>query len=155
MTLDLFAAGLCGFMAFCLFTLYIVSSPGRRRWMTLPGYLRKGILSTAVLFVVRSVNYTQLAPDEVGRINPIGLLVMLTMAYTFGAVTWFLASNHLPAGMWDRLAWVKRQGKDDPSKIPVMMDPAEVVDRSRRQGWQDVAPGGSPHELNDPPRPLH
>lgn len=155
MTLDLFAAGLCGFMALCLFSLHIVSSPGRRRWMTLPEYLRGGLLATGVLFVIRSVNYTMLAPDDVGRINAVGLLVMITMAYTFGAVTWFLASNHLPAGMWDRLLWVKKREQENPDEVPVMMKKSEVVDTYRRLGGRAVSPGAAPHELNDPPRPLH
>lgn len=149
MTLDLFASVLCGFVAFCLFTLHIVSGPGRRHFLTLPEYLRRGVLASGVLFMVRAVNFTMLESNELGRINAIGVMALLLLAYTIGAVTWFLVSNHLPADMWDRLLYVKRQEKEHPELVPVMMTKEAVVDAARSQGWKVTPPGAPAAALHE------
>lgn len=149
MNLDLAAAVLCGFMTLCLFALHIVSSPGRKAWISLPEYLRRGILLTGVVFFIWSLNFTRLQPASLGHINADGVVALVCLAYLFGAFTWFVASNHLPQFSWDRLAWIKREEQRDPTKVPVMHTPAEVAAMATKSGIPAVPPGADVNAVID------
>jgi hypothetical protein len=148
--LDFLAAVLCGLVAVCLFSLHVLTSPSRRNWMTLPEYVRRGLFATGVLFMLRSVNFTALPPDGIGHINAEGVLVLVTLAYTVGAITLWVGGKVLAAPGWDRVRHAERQIRADPSQVPVMMSTDEVIDTHSLLGGQVVGPGGGAEELISP-----
>jgi hypothetical protein len=147
--LDIPAAILCGVVALCLFTLHIVTSPKRKLWKTPPEHLRRGLLASGVLFMLRSVNFTALPDDGqgLGHINAEGMLLLITLTYTAIAGAVWVVSKIMPAHGWDRLSHAEQRMHEDPDQVPVMMTMDEAVDTARLMGTHAVHPGGGPEEL--------
>jgi hypothetical protein len=149
--LDLIASVLCGWLALCAFGLHVVSSPKRHNWMTLPEYVRRGFLVTGAMFTWRSVNFITNGSQDLGHINTEGMMALIAVTYTVTAVAFWVAQRTLPAKVWDRLRWVEHVEREDPGKVPVMMDEAEVVDAARILGFKAAAPGEPPDALHKEP----
>lgn len=136
MTLDALASLLCGWLALCLFGLHVISSPKRQHWMTLPEYVRRGLLVTGVMFTWRSVNFATLGGHdmEAGHINVEGMMALIAITYTITAVAVWLGRKILPARGWARLSWVERKEREDPQAVPVVLAADEVLDLARAKG---------------------
>jgi hypothetical protein len=137
MNLDFVAAALCGWVALCVFGLHIVSSPRRHRWMTLPEYVRRGLLVTGAMFTWRSVNFATLRGGQIGQpghINIEGVMASLALAYMVTSLVFWAASRHLPGKGWERLRWVERKERESEANVPVIMTAAEVETHARSKG---------------------
>ena len=129
LNLDLLAAGLCGMIAVCVFSLHVVSSPKRKAWITLPEYVRRGFLVVGLMFTWRSVNFLSIAPDPMiqpGHINAEGMMATFALAYMVGAcaVCYWRASFHDRQA--DRITWAARAAQRDARLIPLVMDRDDV-----------------------------
>lgn len=139
MNLDSLAALLCGWMAVCVFGLHIVSSPKRKHWMTLPEYVRRGLVVTGTMFVWRSVNLATLAPSPPewgpGHINVEGVMAALAMTYMVTSLVVWAWRRHLPGKGWDRAAWVEHELAGSEAKVAVVMTQRELEDHARGEGF--------------------
>lgn len=156
--LTLLAGILCLLMTVFLSALHVVSSKKRDRWMDFPTSVRIGIMAAIAMSLWRGIQF--LSPEPIpyadpGIIQAEGALFLLVLTYTLGAISVWVARRHLTGKGWDRLRHVEDVERTDPDKVPVMMSMDEIVDVARRQGIHAVAPRAAPHELQDPPRPLH
>lgn len=145
---DTLASLLCGLIALCLFTLHIVSSPKRDRWMTLPALVRFSILPAAIVFLLRAVNFHYISPDPWarGHINLEGFLAIATVAYMMLSLTVWIVFDHMKDKGWDRVWWVKQMEKSSPGQVPVMMDKEDVVQTLTFLGTPSVGPQAPPRE---------
>jgi hypothetical protein len=136
MNLDVIVAVGCGWIAVALFALHVISSPRRHGWMTLPEYVRKGLIVTGATFTWRSVNLFTLPqpPSEPGHVNAIAVIATLAMAYTITALTWWAVRKFLPGKGWFRLEWVERVERERPDLAPVMMEPDDLEHAARARG---------------------
>ena len=150
MNLDWIASALCGVIAVCLFLLHVFSSPGRLPWVTLPQYVRCGLLLTGVMFTWRSVNFTTIAnePLSLGHINAEGMMALGCFAYTVGSLVFWMLLTVMPGRARIRAEWAAQQMAEDPDLAPVMMSTDEVVAVARLTGIRTVPPNGSPDELH-------
>lgn len=143
MNLDTYAGLLCGVLAISLFSLFIVSSPKRRLWLTIPAYVRGGFLMTGFLMMWRSVNFLSLANSTapLGHINAEGMMPLLALTYTMTAFSLHWWRRSLPAPGWDRVEHVQDQMRHGADAVPVMMTGREVRDVARASGLPTTEPG--------------
>jgi hypothetical protein len=134
--LDWLGGPLCGWMAVCLFAIHVVSSPKRHSWMTLPEYVRFGFLATGAMFLWKAANFAVRAQD---------MMMLLAIAYLVSALTVWIVAKSLPRLGWDRLRWVERVEREQPSKVPVMMEMDAVIDAHAAAG----VPVAGPNEITD------
>lgn len=141
--LQLIAALLWGWLALCVFTLHIISSPKRRNWATIPEYVRGGFLVTGVMATWRSVNLIDLAdqPAAIGRINAEGMLALLAITYTVTALAWWTFRRVLPGRWWERLGWMEHEARSHPNAAPVILEAHELADVSRATGVRTASAG--------------
>lgn len=154
--LDLPAAVVCLELATVLFALHVLSSPRRASWMTLPDYVRHGLVVTGAMFLWRGVNFLSIAGSSVplGHINAEGMMAQLALAYTVTALAVWLYQKRYPVRVWDRLRWVEREEARNPDLAPLLMPTAQVADVARLAGAEVATPPGAPvqriaGELND------
>lgn len=147
MNLDPLAALLCGLVALFLFATHVVSSPRRKRWMTLPEYVRYGLFISGAMFMWRSVNFiTQPSAtvSAIGHINAEGVMALAALTYTAMSLAFWMASKRLPDLGWDRLRFAERKEREDPAIVPVMMTIEQVLEAERALGF---------HINAEPPEP--
>lgn len=142
MILDIFAGSLCGAVALGSFSIHIISSRQRRNWMTIPQYVRNGILLCGVMFTWRSVNFFSIAksPDVLGHINAEGMMALVVFTYTIWAIAVWLFRAQLPAPGWDRVHDAERSIRRDPQLAPLLMPVPDVVKVAQAAGVPAVAP---------------
>lgn len=152
MNLDWIASALCGVIALCLFLLHVFSSPRRLPWVTLPEYVRCGLLLTGIMFTWRSVNFTTIAnePLSLGHINAEGMMALGCFAYTVGSLVFWMLLTVMPGKARIRAEWVKQQMARDPDLAPVLMPTQEVVATAKQKGLRAVGPMAPPSELTIP-----
>lgn len=150
LNLDIVAGLLCGWVAFCLFSLWIVSNPRRRNWMTIPPYVRGGFLVTGLMFFWRSIDFLEGAHrgGQLGHINAVGMMPLLTMTYTFTALSWWWFHSQLPGPGWHRLEWVKALFAKHPETTVMPADRADVMRQAKAAGIVVL----SPPEPSEPPK---
>lgn len=149
--LDIVGAFFCGVVALCLFGMHVVTHPKRFHWMTLPEYLRRGILATGVLFLLRSVELANLSSQVSivsGHINPVGLMALLTLTYMTLALTYWLVTKVLPKHAWQRVSHVEAEERRSGGMlVPLMMPQDDVVDVARGLGFRATHAKAGPEEL--------
>lgn len=151
--LDLIAAILVGLMAVCAFSLDIVSSPQKSRWMSLPSLIRWQVRVTGGILMVRSVNLFSLAQKPgplAGQVNLISLACWVCLAATVFSLTLYVLNHRLPAKAWDRISFVLKTMRQQPDTVPVMVKSADVITMHRATGQPAAAgtdPSAVPHEL--------
>lgn len=131
LNLDIVAGLVVGWLALCLFTLQVFSSPKRAQWITLPTYVRHGLVATGATFMVWSVNLVSLAPQGaavLGHMNALGVVAILTLAYTLTALVVWVVRQRLPDRGWLKLSWVATLMRRNPEAVPVAMT-AEDAER--------------------------
>jgi hypothetical protein len=97
-SLDMVVALLTGLMAFFLFLIHSMVTPQHQRWITVPLYLRLGILAVGVVLSIRSVNLIALSGRDAtfaGHINWEGAAVATALFYLFGSVTFWVYDEML------------------------------------------------------------
>jgi len=145
MSLDTLAGIMCGWLALCVFTLHIVSSPLRHNWMNIPGYVRFGFLVTGVLFTWRSANLFTLGLDptstRAGHVNEEGMFALLALTYLASALAYWVFNKYLPGRGWERLAWLQTLMKHNHQMVPVPLTAHEVSDVARAAGMSTVEAG--------------
>lgn len=145
--LDLALATLTGWIAVCLFALFVITSRKLGQWIVLPGHIRWSFLYVGWLMMVRSVNLISLheATEPVaGRANLEAVAVMAGVAYLISSLTFYVARRRLPPHMWDRLAWFMRFFKDHPDHVAVPMSAADVAKVAQASGMAAVGPEEPP-----------
>lgn len=155
MNLDIVAGALCGWLALCVFSLHVVSSPRRRNWMNIPEYVRRGLLVTGGMFTWRSVNFLSVAGSGVllGHINAEGIMALAAMTYTITSLAFWAASAVLPDLAWQRLDWVRGRFKAKTGEVPVMVTIQEMVDIQHATGQAAIGPNEAPEAaLRETPR---
>lgn len=142
LNLDMVAAACCGWLALCLFTLHVVSSPKRHSWMTIPGYVRRGFLVTGVMLTWWSANLFSVAGTAIGsgHFNAQGLMALGAATYTVSALAWWVLRGYLPKRGWDRLHWFQREAQAHPGVAPVALSAEDVTAVSRAAGIVSLGP---------------
>lgn len=149
-TFDVLVGLLFIHMAVCGAFVLVFSSRHRRKWMNIPEYVRVTIRAMVVMMVWRGVNFISLAnADSVvaGRASAETLLATITTACFFTAMAFWMGTSVLPDKAWERLEWVKRMLRGDPTKAPIMVHPSEVVEVAHASGLQAVGPGEPPEAV--------
>lgn len=146
MILDTMAGTLCGAVAVGAFSIHVISSRERRNWMTIPQYVRRGILLCGIMFTWRSVNFFSIAeaPGGLGHINAEGMMALVVFAYTIWAIAIWQFRAQLPAKSWERIQWVEAQTRANPDLTPILMPMDEIVSVARATGAGAVGPGEGP-----------
>jgi hypothetical protein len=147
MNLDLIAAAVCGWIALCIFGLHAFSDPKRRQWITLPEYVRWGLLVAGIPFTWRSVNFaTQpgVEASPMGHINAEGLVAACALAYLVTTLMVWAWRSHMAAKARDKLDWAEPIVHADPDVALVPMTPAELVEHARAKGF--YVNGGLPKQ---------
>ncbi len=138
---DLPTGILCLVMAFALSALHAMSSPAHKKWFTLPLYVRLGLLASAIGMVYRGVELFTLArPDAPlsvpGHVDPIGLALTCSMAFTFCALALHVALTGYAPHI--------RQGIERVEKLAHVKPHGEALATLALDGFKVAAPGEPP-----------
>ena len=129
--LDLITAIAYGVVALCCFGLFSITSSRHNQWPSFPQYARRGLLVTGWLFMLCAVDYTTLAPGELGHVNALGALTSLALAFTFGSIAYWLVRKGMHPLARQRVDDVENQLRRNPELIPLLMSKESVVKVSR------------------------
>ncbi|MCR5875184.1 hypothetical protein LRS10_13885 [Phenylobacterium sp. J426] len=149
MILDMVAGALCGAVALGAFSIHVISSRHRRNWMTIPQYVRRGVLLCGVMFTWRSVNFFSIAEsaEGLGHINAEGMMALVVITYTIWALAVWLFRATLPTPGWDRVEDTQHKLREEPGLAPVMMTLPDVVKVAQASGLPAVGPGEPPEAV--------
>jgi hypothetical protein len=151
MNLTHIAAFFVGVMCMCAFTLDLMSDPKESRWQSLPPLARWWFRVTAAVLLVRCFDMVDIglnAPGVIviGQINYLALLSSFFLSGSAVILTGLALANQLPGKSWDRLVWVLKAMKADPTARPVIMPEAAILDAHHAAGQPAVC-GAQPHEV--------
>lgn len=145
--LDLITAASCGVVALVCFGLFVITSPKHTQWPSFPQYARRGLAITGWLFMLRSVDFTNLPPGGPGHINALGALTMMALAFTLGSIAYWFTIKVMHPLARQRAEDVEEQLRKNPELIPVLVSKDTVIDVSRAIGSEAVGEMGGTDQL--------
>lgn len=141
LNMNVLAGFLTGYIALLIFSLHIVSSHRRRRWINIPEYVRRNFIITGAFFLWRSVNLVSLSYVEApaaGMANREAVMASIALSCLVTSITLWAWMTTMPEGGWSRLEWVRDMLRRPGNEVPVMVDPVDVAHAA---GLQATAPG--------------
>lgn len=141
LNLDVLAGVALLITAFCLASIFTLSSKKATNWPTIPEYVRYSIGALALSCVWRGANLMELSQKSeivLGRVNAEAAVWSIVMANLAISVSWYFSRNYLRYRTWDSVSHVLGMIRREPKLRPVAVDPIELA---HAEGIYATAPG--------------